>query len=336
MGRLSNKIQLVYILLLMIIIFGTVIISYMSGSQRLDQEVVLSNLNMLDQINKRIESALGEIDRAAIHFLNTNDAQYYYGILRTQEPSYLIRLHDLQKQLSSLKSAHPSIQSIYMYSERNDTVLSDEFHNMMSGQTNAQWIQKFSDASSYFLWTAHPLLSDREASPHTVTLIRHYPVAEKPKKRTGMIAINIQEESLSKMFSDLRFNESGNVFVIDQQGTILSHNDKTKIGQNITFDKYNEEILSRKESGAIHHKNGKDSEWVFYAESQYTGWKVVYIVSQKQVSELFLTIRNIFIALAACMILLSIASMVFVNRKWFQPIEHFIDKIEQLIEKQPN
>ena len=52
-------------------------------------------------------------------------------------------------------------------------------------------------------------------------------------------------------------------------------------------------------------------------------------------SDLFLTIRNILIALAAGMILLSIASVVFVNRKWYHPIEHFIDKIEQLIDKQP-
>jgi two-component system response regulator YesN len=336
MRRLSNRIQFVYTLLLVIVIFSTVIVSYMSGSQRLEQEVVLSNLNMLDQINKRIEGALGEIDRAAIHLLNTNDSQFYYSTLRTQEPSYLIRLYDLQKQLSSLKSAHPSIHSIYMYSERNSTVLSDEIHNMMLGETNAEWIQAFTDASSYFLWTARPLVSEYQASRHTVTLIRHYPVAEKPENRIGMIAFNIQEESLSKMFSDLRFNASGNVFVIDNQGTIISHNDKTKIGQNIASDKYAEEILSRNDSGSIHRKNGKVSEWVFYTASQYTGWKVVYIVSQKQVNDLFLTIRNILIALSACMILLSIASVAFVNRKWFHPIELFIDKIEQLIEKQPH
>ncbi|MFS0724019.1 helix-turn-helix domain-containing protein [Paenibacillus sp. 1P07SE] len=334
MRRLSDRIQFVYILLLVIIIFSTVIISYVSGSQKLEDEVVLSNLNMLDQINKRIDGTLSEIDRAAIHLLNTNDAQFYYGTLRSQESNYLIRLSELQNQLNSLKSAHPSIYSIYLYSKRNDTVLSGDSHNqLLPGQNSMEWIAAYRDAGPYYSWTADPVASDREVSRHTLTLIRHYPVAEKPDKRTGMIAFHIQEESVSRLFSDLRFNQSGNVFLINDQGTILSHNDKSRIGQTISSDKYAEEVLSRKDSGSIHHKNGGDAEWVFYSASPYTGWKVVYIVSQKQVSDLYLTIRNILIALAAFLILLSVASVVFVNRAWFHPVEQFIDKIEQLIEK---
>ena len=91
--------------------------------------MVLSNLNMLDQINKRIDGTLSEIDRAAIHLINTNDAQFYYNSPRTQEPSFLMRLSELQNQLNSLKSAHPSIHSIYLYSKRNDTVLSADYHD---------------------------------------------------------------------------------------------------------------------------------------------------------------------------------------------------------------
>ncbi|WP_020618614.1 AraC family transcriptional regulator [Paenibacillus daejeonensis] len=335
MRRLSDRVQFAYILLFVIIIFSTVIISYVSGSQKLEDEVVLSNLNMLDQINKRIDGTLSEIDRAAIHLINTNDAQFYYNSPRTQEPSFLMRLSELQNQLNSLKSAHPSIHSIYLYSKRNDTVLSADFHDQTPEQANMGWIEKFRDAQSYYTWTADPIVSDRDLSRHSLTLIRHYPVAEKPEKRTGMIAFHIQEESVARLFADLRFNQNGNVFVINDQGTILSHNDKTRIGQSIASDKYAEDVLSRKDSGSIQYKSGSDAEWVFFSASPYTGWKVVYIVSQKQVSDLFLTIRNILIALAAGMILLSIASVVFVNRKWYHPIEHFIDKIEQLIDKQP-
>ena len=126
------------------------------------------------------------------------------------------------------------------------------------------WIEKFRDAQSYYTWTADPIISDRDLSRHSLTLIRHYPVAEKPEKRTGMIAFHIQEESVARLFADLRFNQNGNVFVINDQGTILSHNDKTRIGQSIASDKYAEDVLSRKDSGSIQHKSGRDAEWVFF------------------------------------------------------------------------
>ncbi|WP_409342384.1 helix-turn-helix domain-containing protein [Paenibacillus sp. MBLB4367] len=300
----------------------------------MEQEVVQSNLNMLDQINKRIESMLSAIDRSTIRLLQSNDAQFYYNTARSQETNYLLQLYNVQKQIGLLKNSNSNIASIYMYSKRNNTVLSDEFHQSLEDKKAAEWVTAYAEDPSYYIWVTRPLEDENRSSQPNVTLIRHFPAAEKPENRTGMIAVNIQEESLSQMFSDLRFNGNGNVFVIDRQGIILSHSDKTKIGQQFASDLRMEDIGTRNDSGSFHYTNGKQSEWIFYVNSQYTGWKLVYIVDQKQVSDLFLTIRNVLIALAACMIILSIGSVVFLNRKWFYPVELFINSVAQLVDKQ--
>jgi len=329
-----TRIQLAYALFLMFVVLCTVIVSYVSSTQRLEKEVVESNLNMLDQINKRMESMLSSIDSSVIHFLQNKDAQYFYTKARSQEAAYLMQINNVQKQISLLRNSNKNIASIHMYAKRNNTVLSDEFHDTLENKPALSGLLKNAEHPAYYLWTSDPPEQDNLATQHHITLIRHFPVAEKPENRTGMIAVHIREQSMSSMFADLRFNKSGNVFVINQDGIVVSHTDESKIGQSVAVVLGDTPQWPQKNSGYFHKKSGNTSEWIFYADSLYTGWKLVYIVDQEQMSALFFTVRNLLIALAAGMILLSIASVVFLNRTWFYPVELFVRRIEQLTDKQ--
>jgi YesN/AraC family two-component response regulator len=288
---------------------------------------------MLNQINKRMESTLAEIDRAMIQMLQTGDAAFFFNTPRADSPDYLIRLDGVQSQISGLKRSYPAIQSVYLYSRTNEMLLSDELHNPTGQETDKSWISGFYTENYYYKWLVNPQFKEKPVNRHMVTLIRFYPMAEKPENRNGVIAVNLPESMLSDMFSDLQFGESGNVLVTDGEGTILSHADKSRIGRNIAEYKLGGQLLSEKDSGFIRHKNGKTSEWVFYCSSAYTGWKLVYVVSQGQLSGLFLTIRNLLLVLAAGMVLLSVGSVVLVNRTWFSPMERFINKVESLFGK---
>ncbi|RAV02009.1 helix-turn-helix domain-containing protein [Paenibacillus sp. YN15] len=331
--NMTYKIQFIYASLFIIIIASTVLISYASGTKQLEREVVSSNLQMLNQINKRMESTLTEIDRAMIQMLQTGDAAFFFNTPRSGSPEYLIRLDGIQSQISGLKRSYPAIQSVYLYSRANEMLLSDELHNPTSEEADKNWIKAFYTESDYYKWTVNPVFTEKSVNRHTVTLIRFYPMAEKPENRTGVIAVNLPETMLSDMFSDLQFGSSGNVLVTDGEGTILSHADKSRIGRNIAEYRLGGQVLSEQDSGYIRHKNGKTSEWVFYCSSSYTGWKLVYVVSQGQLSGLFLAIRNILLVLAGGMVLLSVGSVVLVNRTWFSPMERFINKVESLLGK---
>ncbi|WP_179215801.1 helix-turn-helix domain-containing protein [Paenibacillus sp. MY03] len=331
--NMAYKIQMIYASLFILIIASTVLISYISGTERLEREVIDSNLQMLNQINKRMESTLEEIDRAIIQMLQTGDAAFFFNTPRTGDPEYLIRLDGIQSQISGLKRSYPVIQSMYLYSRANEMLLSEELYNPTSEETDKHWISTFYTENFYYKWTANPLFMEKNVNRHTVTLIRFYPMADKPKNRKGVIAVNLPETILSDMFSDLQFGNSGNVLITDEQGTILSHADKSRIGRNIAEYKLGGQLLFEKDSGFTRHKNGKASEWVFYSSSAYTGWKLVYVVSQGQMSGLFLAIRNILLALAGIMVLLSVGSVVLVNKTWFTPMERFINKVESLFSK---
>ncbi|WP_171684438.1 helix-turn-helix domain-containing protein [Paenibacillus planticolens] len=330
---MAYRIQFIYASLFIIIIASTALISYVSGTKQLEQEVISSNLQMLNQINKRMESSLAEIDRSIVQLLQTGDASFFFNTPRSDSPEYLIRLDGFQSQISGLKRSYPAIQSVYLYSRANDMLLSDELYNPTSEEADKNWISTFYTEDFYYKWTANPLFREKPVNSHTVTLIRFYPMAEKPKDRKGVIAVNLPEAMLSDMFSDLQFGNSGNVLVTDEQGTILSHTDKSWIGRNIAEYKLGGQLLTETDSGFIRHKNGKASEWVFYGSSSYTGWKLVYVVSQGQLSGLFLAIRNILLVLAGVMVLLSVGSVVLVNRRWFSPMERFINKVESLFNK---
>ncbi|MDF2938516.1 MAG: hypothetical protein K0Q90_3889 [Paenibacillaceae bacterium] len=113
-------------------------------------------------------------------------------------------------------------------------------------------------------------------------------------------------------------------------GRILSHKDPGLIWQSMTGRSYSQELLARQGQGFL---VDKESRSLIFYDTSYTGWKLVYIVSQRQISTLTLTVRYILAGLACAMVLVAVAATLFINRRWFAPMERFVVKLEELADR---
>ncbi|MBW5447408.1 helix-turn-helix domain-containing protein [Cohnella sp. CFH 77786] len=331
--NMSNRILLIYASLFVAAIVSIVVISYIGWKHRLEDEVVRSNLNMLDQINKRIDGTLQDMDRTIIAYTQSGQFRAFFESPSSTEPDYLMNLTAIQTQLGNALHSNDTLDSILVYSKMNGRLLTDNAYGPLKDMPKYDWIPDCLGRKPYYFWTSTPSSGASAALPHTVSLIRYYPLAERPANRKGVIAVNVNESALSGMFGDLTFSSGDNVFLVDPSGKIVSHKDKSKIGESIAGEKYAEFLLSERNQGFVRETSGAANDWVFYVSSAYTGWKLVYIVSQKQIGSAYLAIRNVLAGIAVCLALLFVLTVAFVNRRWFQPMERFVGKVEQLVNR---
>lgn len=330
--NISAKIQLVYAGVFLIAIASVAAISYIGWKNRLENEVIASNLNMLNQINKRIEGKLEEIDRSVISFSQAAEVRNFFEQPASADPDYLLALSRIQKQMLTGVRADPAVESVILYSLVNGRVLTDYSYSRIEETQKFAWLGGFLPSKRYYEWTAVPQEASAAAHPR-IALIRFDPVPERPENRRGVMAVLINESVLSNMFADLQFGGGGNVLIADAAGSIVAHKDRAKIGGSLSGELSDDRLAGLTDSGYIKKRLGNGVEWIFYTHSDYTGWNLVYIVSQKQLSALTLTVRNALIAVACFMVLLSAFSMMLVNRRWFGPMERFVRKVDQLTGK---
>ncbi|MFM9329775.1 helix-turn-helix domain-containing protein [Paenibacillus mesotrionivorans] len=328
--RISLKIQLIYISLFVLIIGLLAAMNYVSSIRQLESQVVESNRNVLSQITKRLDSMLQEVNLTVINYLRMPGVQSFFEAPSSGSPAYLLGISALQDQLGSVMGTNFNMQSTMLYSRAKDEVMTASDVYSLQERTEMAWIRSFME-SKFPKWTGlgpkAGLNGGEAASASQILLVHYYPLNTGPSDSKGLAITRINEKSISAMFDDLQFSGSGNVFLMDGSGRILSHQDPGFIWQSIEGQSYSRELLARQGQGFLTDKGSRSL--IFY-DTSYTGWKLVYIVSQRQISTLTLTIRYILAGLACAMVLVAVAATLFINRRWFAPMERFVGKLEEL------
>lgn len=101
-------------------------------------------------------------------------------------------------------------------------------------------------------------------------------------KELGLMTIDIDEAILVKSYKNLMSGESGEVFICNKDGEIISHPDKYRIGKSIKNEMYAGEILSNQSgSGHISFKDNHVEKIAIYSTCNISGWKIIKIIPYK-------------------------------------------------------
>lgn len=97
-------------------------------------------------------------------------------------------------------------------------------------------------------------------------------------KELGFLTINVDEAVLERSYNNLMSGESEQVFVCNSDGDIISHPDKSRIGQSIKSEMYAKDVLqSANTSGYSSFQDGNVQKIAMYSTSSVNGWKIIKI-----------------------------------------------------------
>ena len=161
------------------------------------------------------------------------------------------------------------------------------------------------------------------------------PVYENGGTLVGVVGVTVPLDELSEKINSIKLGEKGYPYILNSDGTLITHKNPEKIGQKTSVPEILEGISSNKDFGITEYKykeaNGNSSEKIgVYTKMQDLGW---YIVSTIYIDELEKSTKGIltnailiglFIIMAA-----SVLGITFAN-KISKPIKSIVSNMNKV------
>ncbi|OPA73582.1 hypothetical protein BVG16_27610 [Paenibacillus selenitireducens] len=324
---LSTKVMLIYGTVFLVIITLTFGLSYTGTVGKLGSDLNDTNLALLKQVDQKIEVAFRQTEKDLLTLMNELEFVYFMYDSYMDDGQRYSNFYALNTKLRNFINTNPQFSSIFVYSAESGHLLTDKAY-MKDAPLVHNWLGDYLDMPVYFKWLTTHQISDGNSNKDVITLVRSYPTISSPGYRKGMVAVNINEKVIYDMVNAVYEDRKiGHMFIIDSDGNIVTHDDKTQIYRNIKELPHLKSVLVKKGSGTFTGELGGVRQSIFYRDSNYTGWKLISIVPESQIYEPLRVTRNLLIALAVSMIILALIVLFYVSRWTFKPLHQLIGKI---------
>lgn len=326
-SSLSTKVMLIYGAVFLIIITLTFGLSYTGTVGKLESDLNDTNHALLKQVDQKIEVAFRQTEKDLLTLMDELEFVYFMHDSYIDDAQKYSNFYALTTKLKNFINSNPQFSSIYVYSSVSGHILTDKAY-MKDAPLDDNWLDDYLDMPEYFKWLTTHQVWEGNGNKDVITLVRSYPTISSPGYRKGMVAVNINEKVLYDMVKAVyEDSEVGHMFIIDSDGNVVTHDDKTQIYRNLKELPPIKSALSKKGSGSFTGELNGVSQSIFYRDSAYTGWKLISILPESQIYEPIKVTRNLLIAFAVGMILLALIVLFYVNRWTFKPLDRLVGKM---------
>jgi two-component system, sensor histidine kinase YesM len=148
----------------------------------------------------------------------------------------------------------------------------------------------------------------------------------------GYLLIDLEEVILEQAYSGLLDNEEAEVFICDDQGNIISHSNKSKIGGSIKDEPYAKEVLADKNGHNYVQYKTTIGKVAIYSTIENNGWKIIKTISTDYLYEEINRIQKYLVIGGVVYSLVIIFYILFFSFRYTEPMMKMmsvIKKVEQ-------
>lgn len=181
------------------------------------QDIESSSLQTINQYSISLNGYINQVEEIAYQILGSDITQNWLasrGQLHQNSADQALKNKIFRDYLSSVVDNHSLISFVGVYTNRGIWSGDESF-------INTKWYLNYRDAS--ILWTGSHIDPDQVASSSfSKTKVNSfiYPLTElRSFSNLGIIKINIATEKLLSPLENIKFGESGRLYLIDEQGT---------------------------------------------------------------------------------------------------------------------
>jgi len=303
-----------------VLILATNYIIYNQSTAMLREQTYNAHLNMLSKTGENIDQIFSQIEELEKQ-LEQNSA--IINAMVVPGMHHYARNHEIVKYLQNIVSSNEYIHSIYVYVPYNNAVFSSSggIYELKDFYDN-EWIYGYnSNPDSVRQYDVRKVPDVNGVEMQCVTVFKDFPNVF--RARLGQIIINLDADKLYNKMQAEGINLGGEIFALDEDGKIMLHQDKSKLGKNLEQYGYMLNIQGH-DKGYLLDKIGSTSTLLFYISSVRTGWKFIYSIPLGNFGiDLNTIIRIILINTTIC-IMLSLLLSFFITKKIYNPVQRLI------------
>lgn len=326
---ISSKSMLIYGIVLFTIISLTFLLSYRGTVGPLQGQLKNTNIALLKQIDQKLDMEFQRAEEDLLQLSNELEIVYYMNNSYNDDSHRYTNFYALNTKIGTFMNRNLRFSSIMLYSDVSGQILTETTFEQKE-MSEYGWLTDYIDMSGYFKWLPTHPISNGAVKQDVVTLIRPYPALSAPGFRKGLLALNMKEDVLYQLVHDVfDRNFEGHVFILDNKGNVVTHDDKSKLYSNMKELPYIQKLLAAPEDGSLNMKLDGVNQSVFYHHSLKTGWKIVSIVPENQAYRPLTVMRNFLLVFAAIICVFAFGLLFYVNRWTFKPVDRLLRKMSK-------
>lgn len=320
----------------LLIVLGGVL-TMLSGNVLVD-EVAGSSEKMLIQSNRVLDTYLTDVRSRIVRLTSM---QGIISCMSTQDISFAESLpyeREMDEVLSGIDLFSP-IKDVLILGNNGYAYNLNRRQNLRSGYdfTATQWyrqaitvedgryIQMLSlHDQSYYTEKYEPVASKEKTISLSMAVFSH------SYKIVGAIVCNLDLRSLSQMFNDGNYEQSGRIALIDPEGIICAQSDGERTGERISLCEEDFARMNQTENGHFIAQMDGEPYLVCHDTSDFSGWKLVYYVPQRAIQNHASPLRMILLPSLLVGIALNIVVALSYSRSVQRPVAGLIDSLSQV------
>lgn len=326
-GNITARFKIIYGIVFLLIISSTAWLSYLSSKGSLEEQLRDTNIALLHLSQQKIEMMLREIDTNTINFIQEPEVAFFLNGRYTNDELRFSHFNSLNSKFKTLMNANDNISSFYLYSMQNRSLLTDSTFADEADFYDMSWLQAFNQMPRYQQWLGTrkitEISSGFQLDKNVMTLVRQFPLISNPQYRKGAIIVNVDERTVANLIEDVDKQRPGQTFVVNQQGVIISSQNKSLLLQPLSSIAAIPELKELNGSGYAIRDTQDGSYTTFYVSSAYNGWKYISVVPNPEMNRPLEIIRNLLYAIAAGMFIVAVVLVYAVSSYTFRPLDRF-------------
>lgn len=279
-------------------IFPLILVGYLSYNKSasiVQQEVTQGNLLILQQNRAEVEYLLRTTETLTVQIIQaplTTNAISMASVLQLPHTSEHREIFEnLLNRLVQIQLFELGISEVNLMSFRQNWLVDRNLVRSLDSlnpelEQNAYIIRlrnhlmQYQDVTELSYWSLFKNLKDE--SEYVIKLVKYIPVNS--INPVGVITVNIPVREISKRLP--RDERLGTVMITDAHGRIISHPNKSQIGNNLSGQEYFQKIVDPMRDNNYFTEIIGDMEYaVIYDQSDYNGWIYISLIPLESIIE---------------------------------------------------
>lgn len=300
------------------------------GKLKVAENTILEFKNTIrkDTIRLSVNNAINVLSE--IKFSDNNSE-------RVIDSNDLIRLSNALEVILEAVNTNARYESIYLCIEDiGYSLTSNQGFVPNTNLNDTGWLKYYNDyktkgMSLGWIGTRLPYSSneyeDYLAASCITTYI--YPLTPYTTALRGALVVNVREDVLSKLINTDNINREGYIYIINNNGSVISHIDKNFLCKDISGTEYINSILnSGTNEGYIITEVDNKSSIVSYYKSPNDGWIYMGVFSLEALKDSIDNIRANIIYISIFITIMSILIAFLISKKLCSPVKKLIQDIK--------
>jgi methyl-accepting chemotaxis protein len=290
-------------------------------------QVLNQNRNYVDLISKNIE------DTSLQLFTNSKFTDLFSKQI-TSDYELFTTITDIDSNIKTLfnSSSSKGIKAITILNDKGLAASSDPSASLSDISKKAKdeaWYKKAIELSGKSSW-ARPNKSITSSSGQIV--LSQVREIKDPKTliSCGVLKIDLDPEAIRSALSNAKIGNDGYIFIVNDEGYIISHKDASLIGTKIDDAFFNN--IKDSDEGTFDYKLNNTNMFNVFTKSNSTGWKLVASVPKSELSSTANKTGIFTIIIVAICVIFSILISIATTRQITNPIGEIILTTKELSE----